>query len=343
MLYVRIVSAFLVCLLLLPARPAGLSGAQPMYPEVHCKHFFFGYPKGTPETNDLIIRDIYALSSNDETKFADWVAFRLTPQEVVGAETLRRVWEKDPWLEDGETLYPADFEGLSAIKCDRGHQAPLASFKGTREWQDTNYMSNITPQHAALNEGAWKTLEEEERRLVEGGNILYVMTGPVYKRGGGKERLPHCRKAYRIPDGYWRILGFYYDPECESDIPAVTALSADEAGGSASQRILLAAFFFPQDTPRDAKFWDYFCRVDDIEKMTGLDFLNELPEDDQAKIEGVDDHQWLMDALYSPAEPGPAGVTARARTDSGAKLALGGSSAHPAGLALAARRAALHS
>jgi endonuclease G len=85
MLYVRIVSAFLVCLLLLPARPAGLSSAQPAYLEIHCKHFFFGCPQGTLPTNDLIIRDIYALSSNDETKFADWAAFRLTPQEVVGA------------------------------------------------------------------------------------------------------------------------------------------------------------------------------------------------------------------------------------------------------------------
>ena len=36
--------------------------------EIHSKHFFYGQPTGTPETNDLIIRDIYALSSNDETK-----------------------------------------------------------------------------------------------------------------------------------------------------------------------------------------------------------------------------------------------------------------------------------
>lgn len=47
-------------------------------PDAHCEHFFYGCPTGTPATNDLIIRDIYALSSNDSTKFADWVAYRLT-------------------------------------------------------------------------------------------------------------------------------------------------------------------------------------------------------------------------------------------------------------------------
>ena len=53
--------------------------------ELHSKHFVGGHPTGTPATNDLIIRDSYALSSNDATKFADWVAYRLTAAEVYRA------------------------------------------------------------------------------------------------------------------------------------------------------------------------------------------------------------------------------------------------------------------
>ena len=60
-------------------RADGLSS----FPEIHCKHFIYGIPVGTPVTNDLIIRDIYALSSNDSTKFADWVAYRLDVETVV--------------------------------------------------------------------------------------------------------------------------------------------------------------------------------------------------------------------------------------------------------------------
>jgi endonuclease G len=113
--------------------------------EVHCKHFIYGIPLGTPASNDLIVRDIYALSSNDSTKFADWVAYRLDPGTVVGDAVTKRVWKADPWLADQETLEPEDYKGANkALRTDRGHQAPLASFKGTN-WQETNYLSNIYP------------------------------------------------------------------------------------------------------------------------------------------------------------------------------------------------------
>ncbi len=107
-------------------------------PEIQSKHFLFGYPTGTDPTNDLIIRDLYALSSNDQTKFADWVAYRLTPAEVMGSLDLFRNFRNDPFLEPNETLEadPAsqdDYRGASAaVGYDRGHLAPLASFKGSR-------------------------------------------------------------------------------------------------------------------------------------------------------------------------------------------------------------------
>ncbi len=48
------------------------------------KHYAYGKPEGTSATNDLIVREIYALSSNDDTKFADWVAYRLDRDTVFG-------------------------------------------------------------------------------------------------------------------------------------------------------------------------------------------------------------------------------------------------------------------
>ncbi len=83
------------------------SAAQPanaQVAEIHSEHFLFGYPTGTPASNDLIIRDLYALSSNDQTKFADWVAYRLTGAEVMGSLDLERDFRTDPFLEDAETL-----------------------------------------------------------------------------------------------------------------------------------------------------------------------------------------------------------------------------------------------
>ncbi|UCD58389.1 MAG: DNA/RNA non-specific endonuclease [Candidatus Hydrogenedentota bacterium] len=100
--------------------------------EIHCKHFIYGIPLGTPASNDLIIRDICALSSNNTTKFADRVVYRLDPETVQGDAVTKRVWKADPWLAEDETLEPEDYKGAhKALNTDRGHQALLASFKGT--------------------------------------------------------------------------------------------------------------------------------------------------------------------------------------------------------------------
>ena len=56
----------------------------PNSPEIHSQYFLYGYPTEAPATNDLIVRDIYALSSNDDGKFSDWVAYRLDSVTVTG-------------------------------------------------------------------------------------------------------------------------------------------------------------------------------------------------------------------------------------------------------------------
>jgi len=60
--------------------------------ELHTFHCLHGCPGGAPGTNDTIVREIYTLSSNDLTKMADWVAYRVTP-ETIGASEGRN-WKK---------------------------------------------------------------------------------------------------------------------------------------------------------------------------------------------------------------------------------------------------------
>jgi endonuclease G, mitochondrial len=74
--------------------------------EVHIVHCLQGCPTGTPNSNDLVIRQIYALSSNDATKLADWVAYLITRETIGTSESLNRNWKKDPDLDDDETLEP---------------------------------------------------------------------------------------------------------------------------------------------------------------------------------------------------------------------------------------------
>lgn len=240
-----------------------LTIAQVSRPEIHCKHFFYGYPFGTPKSNDLIIRDTYALSNNDVTKFADWVAYGLTMHEVDGELAVERNWKADPWLDADETLEtsPDDYKRAnSIIKTDRGHQAPLASYKGSRFAAQTNYLSNITPQKSALNQGPWSRLEEGTRDIVREGKTVFVMTGPLYE--SVMPPLPECDEPHVVPSGYWKII-------------------CTEKSGAIS----LAGFIFEQETPRNDKVIDHLATVDEIEHRTGLDFLWELEDGKESAIE----------------------------------------------------------
>ncbi len=95
--------SFAVCLLGLFAFVCPDTQAEPQptpepvanTPEIQCEHALFRCPAGTPETIDLVIREFFTLSSNDETKFADWVTYRLDASMVDGPDVSRN-WKPAP-------------------------------------------------------------------------------------------------------------------------------------------------------------------------------------------------------------------------------------------------------
>ena len=105
-------------------------------------------------------------------------------------------------MAESETLEPADYKQAHALlDTDRGHQVPLASFSGTPHWPETNYLSNITPQKSALNQGPWRRLEEAARKLANQAvvNGVYGLTGPLYDRR--MPSLPRADEGYAKPQG----------------------------------------------------------------------------------------------------------------------------------------------
>lgn len=238
-------------------------------PEIHCKHFYMGYPFGTPATNDLIIHDAYALSNNDETKFADWVAYRLTVHEVDGDIGLDRNWKSEEWLDADETLEASDYTGANAANdYERGHQAPLGSFKRSVYASQTNHLSNITPQKSDLNQGPWKELEDAVRDLVMDGNTVYVMTGPLYERD--MPALPKADEPHKVPSGYWKV---------------VVAVSGKE--------VKYAAFIMDQDSNRRDTVASKAVSIDEVERRSGLDLFWELPDAEEATVEAAKNTSWI--------------------------------------------------
>ena len=242
--------------------------ANAQFAEIHSEHFLFGYPTGTPASNDLIIRDLYALSSTDQRKFADWVAYRLTAAEVMGSLDLERDFRADPFLEANETLEASpsaqdDYRGANtANDYDRGHFAPLASFKGSRMASQVNYYSNIVPQVDDLNRGRWQRLEQAARDIVCAGNVLWVMTGPLYDGTPAAPVLLNADETHTVPTGFWKIL------------------ATDDAD-------FLAAFIFEQGTPRSGDVADHLVSVNDIEQRSGLDFFREIGDPQEDALEAA--------------------------------------------------------
>lgn len=206
-------------------------------------------------------RQAYTLNNNGSTKFANWVAYKITKETPASGRP--RNWKTDPDVPADETLNPVDYNGANvALKMDRGHQANLASMGGVSDWQTLNYLTNITPQKSDLNQGAWARLEDQERSLSKATDIdvVYVSTGPLYEKSMGP--LPGTNKVHTIPSGYWKVI----------------------FTGSTPANGLYAAFIMEQSTPRSANFCDFQVTVSEIEERSGLTLWSGLPQDVQTKL-----------------------------------------------------------
>ena len=224
--------------------------------EIHIIHCYEGAcPTGVPESNDLVVREIFALSSNDETKLADWVAYRVTRETIGTSADLNRGWQTDSFLDEDETLEAGsgsrdDYQGANAASdYDRGHQAPLASFAGTPFWRTTNIYSNITPQQGDLNQGPWVALESAVRDLSYGQRQLWVVTGPLFERE--MPELGNAGEDHTVPSGYWKVIV--------------------NRGGDAS------VFLFDQNTPRTADYCNHRESLAEVERRSGLTIVPSTP------------------------------------------------------------------
>lgn len=154
---------------------------------------------------------------------------------------------------------------------DRGHLAPnyaIARNFGRSAQLKTFLMTNISPQKANLNRGAWKELEIHivDEWLTK-NQVLWIQTGGIFETDS---RLKNTFIA--IPDAFYKIIATF----------------------DSKDKIRVIAFVLSQSVDSDADFADYAVSVDFIEQNTGLDFFANLSESEQIQIEtGVDRDFWF--------------------------------------------------
>lgn len=257
--------------------------------KLYREHIVEGQPDGDAT---VYVRQGYIMRYNTTYRIPEWVCYHIKPDYLNNPKRERRF---SSFKTDNEVPNPVRDPDYTGTGYARGHMAPFFAMGGDRDKNgvysnaqdesedpyddktvfEANYMSNITPQDQdALNGagGPWYALETLIRETLVGDHEmeLNVYAGaivsdpdnyPVLKNRKGKTDIA-------IPDQFYQIL-IYKEKE--------------------TKEYTTAAFMFPHVTKKkDLPFddlLDYMTTVDEIEDITGFDFLNKLPVAKQKKIE----------------------------------------------------------
>lgn len=221
-------------------------------------------------TNYLIQRSQYALSYNRDNGTPNWVSWHLDSTDI-GSTPRCDCFQADTSLPSGwYRVVTSDYTGSGY---DRGHMTPSGDrTSSSANNQATFIMTNIIPQAPDNNQGPWEVLESYSRTLANGGNELYIISGGSGSVGtiaGGK---------VRIPARTWKIIVVL--PVGSNDISRITT----------STRVI-AVNMPNQQGIRSVNWKTYRTTVDQIESLTGYDFLSNVPANIQSVIEATVDTQ----------------------------------------------------
>ena len=211
--------------------------------------------EGTPEK--ILVRQGYTVSYNREQNLPNWVAWELTPEKLVERESRTDKFLPDPDLPEAEAVTTDDSKRSG---WDRGHMCPAGDNRWHwRAMQESFYMTNICPQNHNLNRGDWKELEEACREWAQREGKIYIVCGPILYR----QRHKTIGREHRItvPEAFFKVV------LCPTSNPP------------------RAIGFIYKNTSGNHPLDHYVNSVDQVERITGIDFFPALPDEVEKKVE----------------------------------------------------------
>lgn len=200
----------------------------------------------------------YTVSYSGNWNIPYWVAYELTDIETEGEELRSKSFTPDPEVK-GTKITHKDYTNSSY---DRGHMAPAADMKWSAQaMKESFYTSNICPQHHNLNNGDWKSLEEQVRNLANKYGSIYIVSGPIvdedYETIGPNQNIAVPTAFYkvllrRLTEDSWTAIGFVFP---------------NEAGTKKNPLMV------------------YTKTIDEVEELTGIDFFYNLPDSIEKQVE----------------------------------------------------------
>jgi endonuclease G len=206
---------------------------------------------GLPSLENLYPNEFYVVSFNYDTKIPNWAAYELTAADLKPKRKRNGKWRNPTSI---PSTYIANNKDYKRTSYDKGHLVPSADMvRSSQAMQWTFSFANCAPQAAAFNRGAWEHLESDVRRWAKRRNHLVIYTGVFFTDRPTK----FIGRKVAIPDMWYKVI---YDP-AKSD--AVCFVGKNSGETQEMEQI----------------------KIDKLEELTGLDFLDKLPADKQKKIE----------------------------------------------------------
>ncbi len=196
----------------------------------------------------------FSLSFNKVWPVPNYVAWELTADETYGETPRKSIFKPDNDIPGTPLLDDYRKSGF-----DRGHMAPAADMKWSADaMDDSHYLTNICPQDHSINGGCWSTLENKCRQWARRDSAIIIITGPILTdeitRTIGKSEIAVPERFFKV------ILSPYVNPP------------------------RAIAFIMPNTPTRDG-IQTMATNVDQIEQITGFDFLSCLPDEIENEVE----------------------------------------------------------
>jgi endonuclease G, mitochondrial len=215
----------------------------------------------------LSVKSGYVISYNSSLKVPNWVSWELNSSYIGSAPRVDTFRADDTLPTSLPQASLADYVGSGY---DRGHMTPSADRTLTPAANSqTFYLSNMVPQSANNNRGAWATLENYLRTLAASGKELFIVSGGTFSASSN-----WIGSGVMVPDQTFKVI--------------VVLDSATQGAANVTNVSRVISVLMPNEDvqiPSGADWHNYRVSVDTIEAQTGDDFLSDVAPAVQAIVE----------------------------------------------------------
>ena len=204
-------------------------------------------------------RAAYRLSYNPATRLPVWVAWHLTAEHTDGPYSRKGI----KFAEDEDVPVPrATNMDYVNSGYDRGHICPSGDNKWSEEAQLQSFLyTNCCPQLHNLNAGDWNELEGKCRKWAQQYGGVYIVSGPLLLN---KKHKTIGKNKVVVPEAFFKVVLCM-----EGEPKAIGFIYRNEANNKTMS--------------------SYVNTVDDVERLTGLDFFSALPDEVEREVEAKAD------------------------------------------------------